>query len=276
MKVLKLFLILAVFLMLPVLSHAKDDIKGSKDHPLFTRMTGTNIEIYREVDFVEEAFRISKDYKEVKVEGYKYLIGYNFGEKPTSWANVSRNYTNAIKKIGGEVVYAGDTAVTLKLAKDGKEIWAGLRANAGGGDRVSAIELTIVEKEAFVQQITATDMLDSINKTGFVAIYINFDTGKSEIKPESVPAIDQIVSLMKSNQALNVSVEGHTDNVGDAASNKALSEKRAQAVMAAVAAKGIAPKRLTHAGRGQEMPIADNRLEEGREKNRRVELVKKK
>ncbi|NJN63855.1 MAG: OmpA family protein [Acidobacteria bacterium] len=68
---------------------------------------------------------------------------------------------------------------------------------------------------------------------------------------------------------------GHTDNVGQPAPNKALSEKRAQSVMAAVIAGGIDAKRLSAAGFGQERPVADNRTEEGRAKNRRVELVKK-
>ena len=273
MKILKLFLILAAFLMIPLLSHAAQDVKGSKDHPLFTRMPGAHIAIYDEIDFVEQSFRGKT--KDVKVEGYKYEFLYKL-EKGTSLGNIIRNHTKAIKDIGGEVIFEWASGATMRLAKDGKEVWAEI---TGSGDRSSkrdAYELTIVEREAFVQQITSTDMLDSINKTGFVAIYINFDTGKSEIKPESMPAIDQIVSLMKSNQALNVSVEGHTDNVGDAASNKALSERRALAVKNAVADKGIAPKRLTHAGRGQEMPVADNRLEEGRAMNRRVELVKQK
>ena len=74
---------------------------------------------------------------------------------------------------------------------------------------------------------------------------------------------------------MKVSIEGHTDNVGSAESNKKLSEERAKAVMAAVVAKGIAANRLSAIGRGQEMPIADNRKEEGRSLNRRVEIVKK-
>ncbi len=272
MRILKLFLMLAALLMVPALSHAGKDAKGSKDHPLFTRMPGAHIAIYDEIDFVEQSFRGKT--KDVKVEGHKYKFLYKL-EKGTSLGNIIRNHTKAIKDIGGEVIFEWASGATMKLAKDGKEVWAEI---TGSGDRSSkrdAYELTIVEREAFVQQITASDLLDSINKTGYVAVYINFDTGKSEVKPESLPAIDQIASLMKSNPALNISVEGHTDNVGDPASNKTLSERRAQAVKNAVTGKGIDPKRMSHAGRGQDMPIADNRIEEGRAKNRRVELVKK-
>ncbi|MGH8236936.1 MAG: OmpA family protein [Steroidobacteraceae bacterium] len=74
---------------------------------------------------------------------------------------------------------------------------------------------------------------------------------------------------------LQLGIEGHTDNVGDAASNKKLSEARAKSVTAAIVASGVETARLSAAGFGQDKPVADNRTEEGRAKNRRVELVKK-
>lgn len=94
-------------------------------------------------------------------------------------------------------------------------------------------------------------------------------------EPDGVGIVAEIVKALKSSPDLRVSIEGHTDNVGQPAPNKALSEKRAQSVMAAVIAGGIDAKRLSAAGFGQERPVADNRTEEGRAKNRRVELVKK-
>jgi outer membrane protein OmpA-like peptidoglycan-associated protein len=108
-----------------------------------------------------------------------------------------------------------------------------------------------------------------------VALYINFDTGKSDIKPESKGIIDQIAALLQAHPELKVSIEGHTDNVGTPQNNKTLSLQRAKSVMNAVVQKGIAAARLTAVGWGQEKPIADNRSEEGRAKNRRVEIVKK-
>jgi OmpA-OmpF porin, OOP family len=80
---------------------------------------------------------------------------------------------------------------------------------------------------------------------------------------------------MKSDLTLKISVEGRTDNAGDAASNKVLSDNRAKAVMEALVAKGIDKTRMSFVGWGQEKPVADNRNEEGRAKNRRVEIVKK-
>jgi len=87
--------------------------------------------------------------------------------------------------------------------------------------------------------------------------------------------VDQIYDLMNNNSSLKVSVEGHTDNVGDAESNKKLSNDRAKAIVDALIAKGIEKTRLSSIGWGQEKPLADNRTEEGRAKNRRVEIVKK-
>jgi len=118
-------------------------------------------------------------------------------------------------------------------------------------------------------------MFDKLNKEGFIALYINFDTGKADIKPESYKIIDQIVQMMKDNPDLKISIEGHTDNVGTAQFNQTLSENRAKAVMNAIIAKGIDKSRLSSKGWGATKPIADNKTEEGRAKNRRVEIVKK-
>jgi outer membrane protein OmpA-like peptidoglycan-associated protein len=134
--------------------------------------------------------------------------------------------------------------------------------------------VVIIEVEAMKQDVTATEMFDKLNTEGSVALYINFETGKSVIKPESKPVMDQLVTMLKNNPELKVAIEGHTDNVGTAASNKTLSEARAQAVMKALVANGIGAARLTAKGWGQEKTIADNATEEGRAKNRRVEIVK--
>jgi outer membrane protein OmpA-like peptidoglycan-associated protein len=119
-------------------------------------------------------------------------------------------------------------------------------------------------------------MGNDINATGHVAVYgIYFDSGKSLIKPESAQAIAEIAKLLKSQPALKVFVVGHTDNQGGVDSNMALSQARAEAVLKAlVNEQGIAPARLRSTGCGQFAPVASNDSEEGRAKNRRVELVK--
>jgi len=135
--------------------------------------------------------------------------------------------------------------------------------------------LRIVEKEQMRQDVTASDMLDALNKDGRVTLYINFDTGKSTIKPESGKIIEQIVQMMKKAPDLTISVEGHTDSVGSPEKNKVLSQERAKAVVAAITKEGVNAQRLSSTGFGQDKPIADNSTEDGKAKNRRVELVKK-
>ena len=157
-----------------------------------------------------------------------------------------------------------------KVVKDGNELWVEV-ASLGGDDYY----LTVVLKELMKQDVTASDMFEALNRDGHIALYINFDTGKSIIKPESQPIIDQIVQMMKSNPELKLGVEGHTDNVGIPASNKTLSEERAKSVVTAIVAKGISAERLSPTGYGQDKPIGDNNTEEGKARNRRVELVRK-
>ena len=118
-------------------------------------------------------------------------------------------------------------------------------------------------------------MREELNKTGFVALYINFETGKADIKPESQKIVDQVADILKSDDSLSLSIEGHTDNVGTAAFNKTLSENRAKSVMNAIVARGIDKSRLSARGWGQEKPVGDNKTEDGRAMNRRVEIVKK-
>lgn len=125
------------------------------------------------------------------------------------------------------------------------------------------------------QEVTASDLSDAITKTGHVAVYgIHFDTGKATLQADSDAVLQQIVQLMTNDPALKLRVEGHTDNQGAAAANQTLSEKRAQAVVGWLTAHGVAASRLTAKGLGASKPVGDNATEDGRAKNRRVELVK--
>ncbi|MDR0927040.1 MAG: OmpA family protein [Ignavibacteria bacterium] len=108
----------------------------------------------------------------------------------------------------------------------------------------------------------------------FITYGITFDVGKSVIKPESMGEMNRIVTLMTENTDLKFSVEGHTDNTGNAATNQTLSDARSKAVVDKLIEMGIAADRLKSAGKGQTSPIAENDTDEGRAKNRRVEFVK--
>ena len=120
-------------------------------------------------------------------------------------------------------------------------------------------------------------LYDALSETGRVATQgIYFDTGSDRIRPESSPTLKEIAAMMKEHGDLALLIEGHTDNVGNAASNQTLSEKRSAAVKATLVADyGVDADRLETAGLGSTKPSGSNDTPEGRQTNRRVELVKK-
>lgn len=254
-----------------------------KDTPYFTKMPNYDITDATDSEFADYRFYNGKNC--TTVEGRKYFREYRLKEnaKQASELQISRNYSNIIKSMGGTVVFEGQCSgsdcaekcgyrmMIGKVIKEGNELWLEIVPFNDGIE----YNLTVVVKEAMKQDVTARDMFEALNHDGHIALYINFDTGKSTIKPESSTIIDQIVQMLNANPGLKISVEGHTDNVGNPKSNKMLSNERAKAVVRAIVAQGIDAKRLSALGHGQDKPIADNRTEEGRAKNRRVELVKK-
>ncbi|MDA0680965.1 MAG: OmpA family protein [Proteobacteria bacterium] len=260
-----------------------DDIAGSRDHPLLDRYPDSRITEYqRGYDAIE--FPIAKADGEVeqrRIEGDTTVIRYfyNNAETQASPLQLLRNYQNAIKAIGGSLVYerlpvdgdGGETTMTVDA--NGKSFWIKVGQDIYGVPTQNYV-LSIVEVAAMIQVVKANQLWDELDKNGFVTLYINFDTGKAELKADGEAAVVEIVALLKAQATLKISVEGHTDNVGSAESNKLLSQARAQSVVDAVIAGGVQGARLQARGYGQESPIADNRTDDGRAKNRRVELVK--
>ena len=242
------------------------DLEGSKDHPMFNRLLGFYITDYSAEDFgTHQFYYLDKD--EV-IEGKKTLITY-VSDNEVGALKIIRNFSNAIKKIGGQAFEEGENRVVLMLKKGNAETWAEVYAYSDG------YSLTVIEKGEVEQEITANAILKELNETGKAILYINFDTGKSTIKKESLPIIDQIIEMMKQAADVKLSVEGHTDSDGSNESNQKLSEDRAKSVVDAIVTGGIDASRLSSAGFGEEKPIADNSTEEGKAKNRRVELIKK-
>jgi len=274
----KVFIVLALAsAMLPAAGlFAQADKAGCVDHPLFpTRMPDYRIEACKVENFGLYEFFVTKGPK-VPVEGKFTFITYTFtgprANEPSAVA-VVRNFENAIKKAGGTILQTVPTWwVNGKIVQDGREVW--VQAEKGNGK----IWLRIVEKQEMEQVIVADAAAfgNDIRTTGHAAVYgIYFDTGKSAIKPESAQAIGEIAKLLKNDPGLKVHVVGHTDNVGGRDANIKLSQARGEAVLQAlVSDHGIAAARLSSYGCGPFAPVASNDTEEGRAKNRRVELVK--
>jgi outer membrane protein OmpA-like peptidoglycan-associated protein len=101
----------------------------------------------------------------------------------------------------------------------------------------------------------------------------NFDFNKATLKPEGKAKLDEAVALMNKYPDMRVSVDGHTDSIGSHAYNQKLSERRAQSAVDYLTSKGIAASRLSAQGFGETRPVADNKTDVGRAKNRRVELI---
>jgi outer membrane protein OmpA-like peptidoglycan-associated protein len=257
---------------------AQEDAEGSKDPALFTRMPGYHIYRYDDVQFDKYEFRISAN-KTLDVEGHHLFILYDLNNNvqvPSPLQTV-RNYTNAIKKVGGELLYefedGGIQNVILKLVKNGQEVWAHVIASANG-----QYSLHIIEKQLMNQDVIAdaNSMAKSIKESGKVAVYgIYFDTGKSILKPESQQTLQEIGNLLKADPALKLYVVGHTDNTGLFDANMKLSMDRAATVVNSLISQfSVNAARLKACGDGPTAPVASNDTEEGKALNRRVELVK--
>jgi OmpA-OmpF porin, OOP family len=266
--------VLFLVLTMGVPAQQKDDPK-CKDHPLFTRMPGYWIHSCDEKQFDAYDFVVAQGKKE-RVEGHLWRINYypqsTMTSKPSE-LQIQRNFENAVQKQGGEVLWSEKGRSTMKLAREGLEIWTELRT-----DFTAGYALFIIQKAGMAQDVVAdaAAMGNDINATGHAAVYgIYFDSGKSVIKPESAQAIGEIATLLKGQPALKLFLVGHTDNEGGVESNIRLSQERAEAVLKAlVGGHGIAPARLRAFGCGQFSPVASNDSAEGKAKNRRVELVK--
>jgi OOP family OmpA-OmpF porin len=250
------------------------DVPGSKDHPLLTRMPNFYIQDYEEKEFDRHEFINAKE-EEIQVEGHKYYISYYIQEgfKAPSELQIIRNYSNAIKKIGGVVMYEGEYDSYLKAEAGGKEIWIQVHVwNDGEG-----CDLTIIEKEKMTQYVVADakSLAQDIMQKGHATVYgIYFDVDKYVIKPESEPTLKAIAEMLKTNSSLKVYVVGHTSMTGTFEHNMELSVNRAEAVVKALVDKyGIAVGRLKAKGVGPLCPVSENKTEEGRKLNRRVELV---
>jgi outer membrane protein OmpA-like peptidoglycan-associated protein len=279
---------------------AAQDAEGCKDHPLFSRFPNMNLGACQRSQFDLRGFPVGpapKDLtptKTVDVEGPEQWFDYSItsGATPPSGLQIMRNFENATKKAGGTIEgqYPGwckgyyeqehmpsmgngcfSFGLTMKFVRGGKETWAFLQAS----DDQGTYQLTVSEREEMKQDISVNELSEKLAKDGFIALYINFETGKSTINTDSAKTLDAAAGALKAAADLRVEVGGHTDNVGTAEANLKLSQDRAQAVMAALVERGIAAARLTAKGYGQTAAVADNRTEEGRAKNRRVELVKK-
>ena len=267
--------LLLLLLPLPALagSDPRDD-KKCKDHPLLSRVPGHWIHHCEDTEFDLRNIPVAQG-KTTPVEGRVWHIVYNLnqGTPKVSEVQILRNYQAAIKSLGGTEVYSDKGRTTFRVKSGGFDYWIELWTSFAGG-----YQLFITQSGAMAQGVTvnAAALANDIRATGHVAVYgILFDSGKADIKLESAQAIVEIAKLLKNDPSLRLYVVGHTDNVGNVEANLKLSDQRAQAVLKMLVGEhDIAAARLRAFGCAQFAPVAANDTEDGRARNRRVELVR--
>jgi OmpA-OmpF porin, OOP family len=168
--------------------------------------------------------------------------------------------------------------LAAKLSRPEGDVYVSLAVQAQDPSSAGETMLDVIETKPMESKdlVDAAGLAESVSRTGHAAVYgIYFDTGKADVKPESGAALKEIAKLLQQDVKLKLYVVGHTDNQGTLESNMDLSRRRSAAVAQVLTAKyGVAAARLAGQGVGPLSPVAPNDSEEGRAKNRRVELVK--
>ncbi len=263
--------------------NSTEDAQNCKDSKLLSRLPGCFIKVCDNKEFDQQAVRTGPRKKEndaVKsLEGVVENIEYECPGR-LSPLQVVQNAATALQRAGYQSVFNGkDENEALALTMRKADQWIQLSSSSGGdNDSTTFYTFRSVAVSAMKQEMEATAeaMTSELQTSGRMALYgINFATNSAGINPESDKVLSEIASLLKNQPTWNITVEGHTDNVGAKPANQALSQKRAEAVAAWLATHGVARPRLVAAGFGDTRPLQDNSIDEGRLKNRRVELVKR-
>ena len=228
-----------------------------------TRYTVYLYDVVNQKELPENHF-ISISPNEVHVEGFGST---EWGAVPDSdypfWKHVSISFnTRALKVYYGEK--RGANIPNLRVNPTGITVFS-RQCHQGYQAMIKNIRIAKGSKNLYDRVVTDGK---------FITTGIRFDSGESTIRPESAGTLKQIFNMMQEHPDLKFSIEGHTDNVGDADFNQKLSEERAAAVKTRLVEMGIDAGRMETKGWGENNPIDNNNTPEGRANNRRVEFVK--
>jgi len=304
-----LILFIAAILVAPATAVSQE----IKDHPLISRYPGSQIAYlpkssvkeFDEIALPVAPYQNGKIAKTERLEGKVSRLIYD-NPKGRSTLEIFRNYQQALAKGGFQTLFTcsdtecGDASkgplnesvpdfgywcvassiqcpepmryIAAKLSRSAGDVYAAVKVRS---EQTYLVVVDVKPMQGGMVTVGAKEMAEDIGKSGHASIYgIYFDTNKSVIKPESKQAIEEIAKLLIAQPSLRLHVVGHTDNVGTLPSNMTLSKQRAEAVVGALVNEHrIVASRLIANGVGPLAPVASNAAEEGRAKNRRVELV---
>ena len=203
---------------------------------------------------------------EVQIVGTGYIVKYYANLPTVSTLAFVNAYHDALSKAGWTIISqsrGSDATLTAHYAAHGRDLWAYLHM---GGEEYSIK----------VADVGATnDLARQMAKSCHIALYgVLFDFNKATLKPESDSVLQRVLAFLQHDPTLKLEVQGHTDNVGSDDYNQKLSNARANAVVAWLVQRGVAATRLSFKGYGKTVPVASNDTDEGRARNRRVEIAK--
>lgn len=237
-----------------------------------------------EYNFIYDKTSVNCNYVRPNAEGYTNKEG-SADAHDVAVINDGRwhHFALSFNKRAIKFYIDGKRVVNVPNAKSGAG-WLTWWCGGGTIDNPVYMRNVVIAKgavELYERQATDIDakiaaVEKAIEETGkFVTNNILFETGKADLKPESMEEIEKVAEYMKKNPSVRFEVQGHTDNQGSDAINDPLSQQRAEAVVKALAGLGVDDFNLKAVGKGSHEPVADNTTEEGRAKNRRVVFVKR-
>jgi outer membrane protein OmpA-like peptidoglycan-associated protein len=238
------------------------------DQSFLPQLEGFN-EVHQDESFDKLSIPLQSGHRR-DLQGDKVFIQYEYDLDTDANPGVPYifgRYEEAIKGLSPKQLYREETrgvyAIEIKGTKHIIIIEAYLNA--------ATYSVTLFRPKI---KTVADKMYEQLERDGHLALYINFETGKADLSKDSDKQIESIALLLNAKTDLKISIEGHTDDVGNDIANKKLSYRRAKAVMQQLILMGIPAYRLQAKGWGEEKPIATNETDHGRHKNRRVELVR--
>ncbi len=266
---LRYFLTVALILQTISFAFAQQEQKDHTFHKLFTIFSGYDTShIKVEEDTI--IFSIS-EIEEIKIIGEKKILLAKSRDKKKKLPPIliKQKYNNFVKSLGGEKIrdFSQTACLYEIVVKDTQNLFF-LEIYNSGQD----YSLTLINTGVY--KLNPKKLYEEIGDQGHAALHINFPVNQAHVPEEANYVIEGIIDFMNRWKNIKLSIEGHTDNIGEPEKNKQLSLDRANAVMIFLLTHGISSNRLSAKGWGEEKPIADNTTPEGQSKNRRVELVR--